>query len=270
MKKIISSALVVAGMFIAGQASAHVGYRNLDINNPFTDSVTSNFGWFEGTEPTLANSHDLRWFTFNLTQASYVDISVAATGAGNFFASSRTVTGGIATNPFTSVGALDVAISLFSGVVPASSVESVTDVNGVLGGFQIAGHGITTLGSNAGPFGAGINTLTNTNGQTSSISYLAHANEFGTGATEALNNVLLGAGQYTLLVGGAAFPQFERRGYNADGTPILVEINGGTYGVIANLSSRVAAPVPVPAAVWLFGSALVGFVGLGRRKSLVA
>ena len=28
------------------------------------------------------------------------------------------------------------------------------------------------------------------------------------------------------------------------------------------------APVPVPAAVWLFGSALVGFVGLPRRKQL--
>jgi hypothetical protein len=27
-----------------------------------------------------------------------------------------------------------------------------------------------------------------------------------------------------------------------------------------------AAPVPVPAAVWMFGSALCGMVGLKRRK----
>lgn len=36
-----------------------------------------------------------------------------------------------------------------------------------------------------------------------------------------------------------------------------------------NLTFTAAAPVPVPAAVWLFGSALAGFFGYGRRKSSV-
>lgn len=258
MRKIIASVVVLLGMVFASQANAHVGYRSLDVNNPFTDSVTSDFGWYEGTQPTLANSHDLRWFTFSLAQASYVDISVASLGAGGFTASSRTVTGG-AGSAFTSVGDLDVAISLFSGMVPASSVESLTDVNGTLNGFPIPGQGITTIGTNAGPFGAGINTLTNTGGATSSISYLMHANDFGSGLDEALNHVFLAAGQYTLLVGGASLPLFD-----VDGITLL---NDGTYGVVASLSVQ---PVPVPGAVWLFGSAMAGLIGFGRRKSLAA
>lgn len=264
MKKIIASVVVLLGMVFASQANAHVGYRSLDVNNPFTDSVTSDFGWYEGTQATLANSHDLRWFSFTLAQASYVDISVANLGAGNFTASSRTVPGG-AGSAFTSVGDLDVAISLFSGMVPASSVESVTNVPAVgihpggLGGFAVTGQGITTIGTNAGPFGAGINTLTNTGGATSSISYLAHANDFGSGLTEALNHVFLAAGQYTLLVGGASLPLFD-----VDGITLL---NDGTYGVVASLSVQ---PVPVPGAVWLFGSAMAGLIGFGRRKSLAA
>ncbi|MBS4050374.1 MAG: peptidase M10 [Methylomonas sp.] len=260
MKKIIASVVVLIGMVFASQANAHIGYRSLDVNNPFTDSVATDFGWYQGTQPTLGNSHDFRWFTFTLAQSSYVDISVAATGAGEFFASSRDVAGANASDtPFTSVGALDVAISLFSGVVPASSVESVTEVNGVLNGFPVPGQGITTIGTNAGPFGAGIITLSNTGGDTSSISYLAHANDFGSGVTEALNNVLLAAGQYTLLVGGASLPLFAE-----DGITLL---NDGTYGVVASLSVQ---PVPVPGAVWLFGSAMAGLIGFGRRKSLAA
>ena len=42
-------------------------------------------------------------------------------------------------------------------------------------------------------------------------------------------------------------------------------VNGVGVGVAAILTPNVAA-VPVPATVWLFGSALVGFVGFNRRK----
>ena len=37
----------------------------------------------------------------------------------------------------------------------------------------------------------------------------------------------------------------------------------GQYGIEI---SRVSAEVPVPAAVWLFGSGLIGFVGVARRR----
>ncbi len=42
-------------------------------------------------------------------------------------------------------------------------------------------------------------------------------------------------------------------------------ING--TGVTANATTSVSA-VPIPAAVWLFGSGLIGLIGLARRKKL--
>jgi len=50
------------------------------------------------------------------------------------------------------------------------------------------------------------------------------------------------------------------------GTTLFVEIAGTSNGLLTDLDVSVQA-VPVPAAVWLFGSALMGLVGVSRRKS---
>jgi len=42
----------------------------------------------------------------------------------------------------------------------------------------------------------------------------------------------------------------------------------GNAQVILTLTDATVTPVPLPAAVWLFGSALAGFVGFNRRKPL--
>ena len=42
------------------------------------------------------------------------------------------------------------------------------------------------------------------------------------------------------------------------------------YSEQGTLPTAATAPVPVPGAVWLFGSALAGFLGFGRRKSAIA
>lgn len=56
----------------------------------------------------------------------------------------------------------------------------------------------------------------------------------------------LTAGDYTLFVGG--------------------NFSGGTGAAGKYTVSLTASPVPVPAAVWLFGSALAGMGAIGRRK----
>ena len=51
--------------------------------------------------------------------------------------------------------------------------------------------------------------------------------------------------------------------FNVDGVK-RIELNLGGSGAIDNISYTV---VPVPAAVWLFGSGLVGLIALARRKA---
>jgi hypothetical protein len=258
MKKLVLSLVGIASLIFGGQAFAHVGYRSLDVNNPFTDSVTSDFGWYEGTQATLGNSHDLRFFSFTLAQDSYVDISVASTGAGDVTRSSSTVAGGSG-SVFTSAGDLNVGFSLYSGLLPAAAYENASwddDADPLTPNVPV----YPAAPGNNGLFNALADiTMGNNSNQINTITYLAHANDFAAGDTETLNSFFLQAGIYSLVVGGASEPAFD-----IDGTTLL---NGGTYGVVANLSVQ---PVPVPGAVWLFGSAIAGLIGFGRRKSIAA
>jgi len=74
---------------------------------------------------------------------------------------------------------------------------------------------------------------------------------------------------------------FDQAEWNATGTPGY-ETNGfytlvvGAHGGTGSTDDAVAysvlvttAPVPVPGAVWLFGSAMAGLIGFGRRKAKV-
>ena len=51
-----------------------------------------------------------------------------------------------------------------------------------------------------------------------------------------------------------------------NGQPGLAMIDGAFPGMNANFNFTAPAAVPVPAAVWLFGSGLLGLVGVARRK----
>jgi hypothetical protein len=64
-------------------------------------------------------------------------------------------------------------------------------------------------------------------------------------------NTTLAAGNYILEVRG-----------NVTGAA------GGSYSGVLNVANVTTTPVPVPAAVWLLGSALVGMASISRRKSV--
>lgn len=70
----------------------------------------------------------------------------------------------------------------------------------------------------------------------------------GSTATATLTRFLT-AGNYTLILGGY------------DGT-----FAGANLAYTTTISAA-ASPVPVPGAVWLFGSAMAGLIGFGKRKS---
>jgi hypothetical protein len=113
-----------------------------------------------------------------------------------------------------------------------------------------------------------------------------------TGTINGGNGVLtsfgIGAGQYSLNLSGV-FGSYNSAVYNPGiaGANAFFSLNANSSPLIAAVSSVQGNPVaggfvatttgtltltavPVPAAVWLFGSALVGLTSIARRKALVA
>ena len=95
-------------------------------------------------------------------------------------------------------------------------------------------------------------------------SALANAVGQDIGITVALTGLSLngaGTGEYTLVVGDQS-------------TAALNPTFDGHYKIALEASTTarysVVQAVPVPGAVWLFGSAMAGLIGFGRRKAAVA
>ena len=51
---------------------------------------------------------------------------------------------------------------------------------------------------------------------------------------------------------------------------LVIDVGEVVNGAFAldNLRFENASAVPVPAAVWLFGTALIGFIGYGKRRKV--
>ena len=110
-------------------------------------------------------------------------------------------------------------------------------------GQQLVGSDYHTY-NNAGNF-----DWSTQGGDSSSLNYIG--NEANLGGLSSITKVFsLGAGQYSLVFGGNP----------PAGTP------GSGVGYQATLTT---APVPVPAAVWLFGSGVAGVIAFARRRMSV-
>jgi hypothetical protein len=77
---------------------------------------------------------------------------------------------------------------------------------------------------------------------------------------------------YSFIFNQSEWNATDTPGYHTNGFyTLIVGAHGGlatdgvTYDVLVTTS-----PVPIPAAVWLFGSAVMGLVGIGRRKQAAA
>lgn len=83
------------------------------------------------------------------------------------------------------------------------------------------------------------------------LTYLGHASTTIEGGVASYLFTGLAEGKYSLWIGGNG----------PTGTTT------GSQSYVATIS---ASPVPVPGAVWLFGSAIVGMIGVGRRKAAIS
>jgi hypothetical protein len=369
MKKIhLLTAVSALGLLMASDmALAHVGYGTSLYDQPtntyagagsggLNPTVSSNAGWISGLSnnsvnrtgalDTYGDTHNNRFRFFTLTQTSQVNFSV--TGAANPVwgncNGAATCAAGTTNNPFlvgTSASILNPGVSIYSGVVPASSHDGVGDKNGLtpdqisaLQSTAIVGLAVNTAGDGGflqsqpgfapwspfydandeilaeggaanipgnrdkwGVFKADGNfTMGNNNGLVSGVAFLGAVADqaSGTYADGVVDNTvnwsgILNPGTYTLTIGGTdandlftlytqallgvpgplstTCASFGDSGCNA--TAFSDQYNALRAARNMNISFSVTA-VPVPAAVWLFGSAIVGLVGLGRRKSIVA
>jgi len=134
-----------------------------------------------------------------------------------------------------------------SGLYPAFSLyagQQTTDLGSALGccGWHVY--------NNAGNFDW---STANPTYDSSSLNYIG--NEANLGHLSSVTKVFsLEPGLYTLVFGGNAR-----------------DVTGATLGFdIGYQATLTTAPVPVPAAVWLFGSGLAGLVGLARRRRVAA
>ncbi|OQW72257.1 MAG: hypothetical protein BVN35_14395 [Proteobacteria bacterium ST_bin11] len=262
--------LVVCGLCLGQSAQAHVSFANLGTDPTGTVSHTLNaykaYGWIDGTDADLGDSHAIggasaRWYIFTLTKAANVDISFIQNTAG-----------------------LDPAFTLYRGAFFAGShdwadydtvnpvdenlnpIASPTDSDPSGLYLKHSGYRDTLNQTYEGQFDAfGDWSMANYADQWVKLEYVIavgatsdtdpsrgltwggngnHNTAVGTG--EILANYFLPAGTYSIAAGG------ERC------NTALLSCTNPIYRGTMSLTVHPAA-VPLPSAVWLFGSALAGF-----------
>lgn len=164
------------------------------------------------------------------------------------------------------------SVFVFSVNTGVANAALITGGVGITGSYTLDGATLFTLDTATGTSGDGI---------------LGTTVGFATGGT--VNNGTLNIASFTPVVNVLSIANWQ---LNMDtlvdetttgglwkftGTGLLVDLNGtyedtaATFALSANQTgssySLSIAAVPVPAAVWLFGSGLLGLVGVARRKA---
>ncbi len=202
-----------------------------------------------------------KWFTFFLTESATTTVTVAAVNAGDMspgftvwrtdgeFDGGTGGTGevpGIASGPqgvphsFNQVGAIGTYGTYWmtddSITTPAYGVDNKTVGNSANGALETMGYANSGPASGTTAWGAELQI-----GAYDGNGLVSGSIVPGESASLMLND--LAAGWYAVYVGGADGA--------LGGSPMTMAVSS----------------VPVPAAVWLFGTALVGLIGGARRKA---
>lgn len=250
-------------------------YSSATVNvNDVTD-----FGWGDGTYATtpnprtggqlLGDGHKVDWFNFRLAEDSKVTITWNVDTAGTYIDNGFTLYRGL----LSYQGHDDAAEKLNPRypVVPKvqgalDAVNAPVDVQGIASSYR---NTLTNSVAYFGQFNALANWgQANVAGNWSNAQYVAHANaktiDNSSNASDTLETLVINltAGNYAIGASGALGALGS--GNSSFG---LTNLHGVlTFQAVANTSA-----VPVPGAVWLFGSAMLGFLGLSRLKvALVA
>ena len=154
-----------------------------------------------------------------------------------------------------------------SSIGPSSSASVVTTPD------VIDASAATTFGFAGSRFerSADFNALSGSGVLTLSVDVEVQGEVQGAGS-EADATIVFGHGTATAWTGSLA--SIELRGSSGDGIESLPTtlsfsvpmIQGDVVAMFAEGEIDVVSPIPIPAAAWLFGSGLLGMVGIARRK----
>lgn len=261
----------VALSTVSSQAFA-LGVEAVDLGT-LTDTAISSGGHHAGKKSwadTIVGSNGFGWVHTGSSFAKLQVGSAADIGSGNAYdvTFKMTATGTATTkmdNPSFSIwtsGASDFDINASSiGLHTYSQVRGPAD-GGVSDNSSLASIGITDFIGyvNSGtPFTNGDNDAIGQGGVNSGTSWVTNAagSSWSYTQTAGLDYALLTvtglkSGYYLIAAGGSCFTATCSAGQN-----FQWEVSG----------SPVAA-VPLPGAVWLFGSAIAGLIGFNKRKQL--
>lgn len=178
----------------------------------------------------------------------------------NTFSSTEIAAGNV---QWTVLGADDRSASAPTVDYTATTLGTVT-ATGAIGFASHINSGVSSM--NAASSCNNVNPCIATTG-TSDPNWLATTNLLGQtaiGGTKTAGTVGGSALDFYQIVtsGSAATKQTQVQFANANGA--------ATWTLAANGDLQYVAPVPLPAAVWLLGSGLLGLLGVGRRKVLSA
>ena len=260
-----AAALAAFSAIAATPALAHISYTGRDFGSfdaLSAASVTianqvlsSNYGWADGTDADWGDSHAVKAFRFHLDHSAVVRIDVQAN------------TGATA----TSIGGLLPAFSLYQGLVHVGAAQGSGGAdydtslasNAYRATLPGGGAGLEGVFVALGDWKIGNNDLTIPLSVLSFKGYAADGTQLNLGGVNPLvggdglkdgkvsGSFLLGAGDYSLFIGGAD--------YASQLTPAH-----GNYGLSATLS---VSAVPEPHSALLLAGGLLALGGLQRRRS---
>ena len=249
-RSLITAVIAVGAMAWAGNAAAHVDYIDLNLSGGIASDNMKRYGWIDGADTDLGDSHQVSFFKFHLNEASLVNITM--TGANELgldpaFTLYAGLMGDLAHDD-TAFDPNNPVDGSFNKIASPVDNGSATDAFGRVSPFRDTANidfegQFNALGSwsmASDPEDGGVWRV---------LEYLIHKND--TLGNESLLGYLLPAGDYTIVAGGAACNS---------------TVASCTSPFITGTVSLNASPVPVPAAVYLFGTGLIGLAGLARRR----